>query len=58
METGTNMGTAVPWKRMGKDRQTNGDRFGQYQTVAWPASLMLGASSYNDHPLHILSICK
>jgi hypothetical protein len=41
MEAGTNMGTVVPQKTMGKDRQTDRDKFGQYQTEAWSGSLML-----------------
>jgi hypothetical protein len=58
MEAGTNIGTVVPWQRMGKDRQTKWDKFGQNQTVVWLGSLMLGASIHNDYPLHKLSTFK
>jgi hypothetical protein len=43
---------------MGKERQTNWDKFWKYQTAAWPGSLMLGANSHNDHPLPKLSTFK
>jgi hypothetical protein len=58
MEAGTNIGTVVPWQRMGKDRQTKWDKFGQNQKVVWLGSLMLWASIHNDHPLHKLSTFK
>jgi hypothetical protein len=58
MEAGTNMGTVVPWKRMRKDRQTNWEKFGQYQTAVWPGSLILGANSHTDNPSHKLSTFK
>jgi len=42
----------------GANIKINWDKYGQYQTAVWPGSLILGANSHNDHPLHKLSTLK